>query len=289
MKIAYYPGCSLHSTGIEFDMSIKEVCRELDVQLDELEGWICCGSSPAHQSNELMAAAMPAKNLVLTKQLNAKKVCAPCASCYSRLKFAQTSIQDEALRKDIEYVIDDKVPDDIEVLNMIDLITQEVGLEAVRQKVQKPLDDIRVACYYGCLTTRPPRVTGKDNFENPTDMESVIKAIGAKPIDWNLKTFCCGASFAMTQTHVVLDLCKKLLDDATAAGANVIAAACPLCQFNLDSRQKQINEKYGTDFNIPIFYFTQLMGLAFGVDAGKLGIHKHITEVDDFLKERALI
>ncbi len=289
MKIAYYPGCSLHSTGIEFDISTRKVCRALGIELVEVRDWICCGSSPAHQCDELMSIALPAKNLALTARTdNLKQVCAPCASCYSRLKFAQQRMTDADLKKDVEQVIDDKFPQDIEVLHILDVV-ERIGADTVKEKVVKSLGGIKVACYYGCLMTRPPEITGKVDFENPTDMESVMEAIGAESLDWNMKTFCCGAGFLLTQTEVVLELTKKILADATAVGAEVIAVGCPLCHANLDGRQQQINKKFGTDFEIPIFYFTELMGLALGIGAKELGVLKHITEVDDFLKERALL
>ncbi|MFC1677681.1 CoB--CoM heterodisulfide reductase iron-sulfur subunit B family protein [Planctomycetota bacterium] len=288
MKIAYYPGCSLHSTAIEYDMSIRKVCDALEVDLVEVADWVCCGSSPAHQCDELMSIALPAKNLVLAKEMgDFKEVCAPCASCYSRLKTVHSA--NAEMRKEVEHVIEAAFPDDVEVLHALDLMVEKVGLEAIAGRVVKKLSGIKVACYYGCLMTRPPKVTGKDNFENPTEMESVIEVLGAETVDWNLKTFCCGASFALTQTDVVLELTKKILADACAVDADVIAVGCPLCHANLDGRQKQINGKFGTDFNVPIFYFTELMGLAFGVKPKELGLNKHLTEVDDFLKERELL
>jgi len=137
--------------------------------------------------------------------------------------------------------------------------------------------------------TRPPKITGKSRFENPMDMEIVLEALGVECVDWNMKTFCCGASFALTQTEVVLELTKKILSDAVSAGAEAISVGCPLCHANLDGRQQQINEKFGTDLKVPIFYFTELMGLAFGIKAEDLGIQKHITNVNDFLKERTLL
>jgi len=290
MKIAYYPGCSLHSTGIEYDMSTRQVCSALGIELAEIKDWLCCGSSPAHQCDEIMSVALPAKNLALAKQTTgSNEVCAPCASCYSRLKIAQQKMQDPKTKKDIEQVIDTTYPEGIEVLHMLDLITEKVDDNLIRQKVSRPLKDIKVACYYGCLMTRPPKATGKDNFENPADMDQLIEIIGAEPVDWNLKTFCCGASFALTQTDVVLDLTRQILQDALASDADVISVGCPLCHANLDMRQQQINKKFNTDFNIPIFYFTELMGLSFGIDPKLLGINKHITNVDDFLKERALL
>ena len=288
-KIAYYPGCSLHSTGLEYDMSTRKVCEVLGVELVEIKDWVCCGSSPAHQSDELMSIELPAKNMAIAgKDPDIKEICAPCASCYSRLKAAQLRLTDDKMRAKVEDVIEEKYPDDLEVLHMLDLVVN-IGTEVVEQKVVKPLNGLKVACYYGCLMTWPPKVTGKGNFENPLEMEEVMEALGASPIDWNMKTFCCGASFALTETDVVLELTKKILDDALIAGADVIAVGCPLCHANLDGRQDQINEKFASNFNIPIFYFIELMGLAMGAQAEELGVFKHITETKDFLKERALI
>jgi heterodisulfide reductase subunit B len=290
MKLAYYPGCSLHSSSVEYDISTRKVCGALGIELVEVKDWICCGSSPAHQYDDLMSIALPAKNLALVRETgDLKEICAPCASCYSRLKVAQQRLEDEDLRKDVETVIDSAYPEDIEVLHILDVITEKTGIDAVNEKVVKNLAGLKVACYYGCLMTRPPKVTGKKRFENPTQMEMLMDALGAEGIDWNMKTFCCGAAFALTQTEVVLELTKKILADAESAGADVISVGCPLCHANLDGRQGQINKKFDTDFHIPIFYFTELVGLALGIEAKDLGVLKHITDVKQFLNERALV
>ncbi|MHC5060729.1 MAG: CoB--CoM heterodisulfide reductase iron-sulfur subunit B family protein [Planctomycetota bacterium] len=290
MKIAYYPGCSLHSTGVEYDISTKKVCEALGIELAEIKDWICCGSTPAHQYDELMSVALPAKNLVLASRTdNLKEICAPCASCYSRLKFTQAKMNDKAVRKEVEHVIGQKYPDGLKVLHMLDVIVEKVGVDILQKRVVRSLNGIKVACYYGCLMTRPPKVTAKEQYENPMGMDSVIEAVGAEAVDWNMKTFCCGASFALTQTDVVLELTRKILYDADSAGAEAIAVGCPLCHANLDGRQKQINEKFDTNFGVPIFYFTELLGLALGVEPKDLGLSRHLTEVEDFLKERVLI
>jgi heterodisulfide reductase subunit B len=290
MKIAYFPGCSLHSTGAEFDVSTRKVCEALGVQLCEVKDWTCCGSSPAHQCDELMSIALPARILALTTETEGlREVCAPCASCYSRLKFARDRLSDPKWRRDIETVVGRPCPVDIGIFNMLDLVADKVGLEAVAARVVKPLAGLKVACYYGCLLTRPPKIVGSKDCENPTAMESIMEAVGAEPLDWNLKTFCCGAGFALTNTEVVLKLTHKVLADAAAVGAEAIVVACPLCHANLDGRQEQINAVFATDFHVPIFYFTQLMGLAFGIAPQQLAVGKHLTEVGDFLKERALL
>jgi heterodisulfide reductase subunit B len=270
-------------------MSTRKVCSVLGIELAELGGWICCGTTPVHQSDELLSVALSARNLALVREAgDLKELCAPCASCYSRLKSTQAEMKNEDMRKDVEQIIGCEYPEGIEVLHILDVVTEKIETDAIKAKVVRNLGGVKVACYYGCLMTRPPKITGKDQFENPTQMESVMELLGAEPVDWNLKTFCCGAGFALRETDVVLELTKKLLADAEGSGAEAIAVGCPLCHANLDGRQKQINHKYNTDFNVPIFYFTELMGLAFGIRAEELGLGKHLTEVGDFLKERAL-
>jgi len=290
MKLAYYPGCSLHSSGAEYDISTRKVCQALGIDLVEVKDWVCCGSSPAHQYDDLMSVALPAKTLAMVRQTDdLKQVCAPCASCYSRLKVTQQRLTDNNLKKDVETVIDMEYPEDIEVLHMLDVVTEKAGVDTIKKKVVKNLAGMKVACYYGCLMTRPPKVTGKKKFENPTQMESLIEALGAEAVDWNMKTFCCGAAFALTKTDVVLELTNKILADAESSGADAISVGCPLCHANLDGRQTQINSKFKTNFHIPIFYFTELMGLALGIEAKELGILKHITDAGKFLNERALV
>jgi heterodisulfide reductase subunit B len=290
MKLAYYPGCSLHSSSVEYDISTRKVCAALEIDLVEVKDWICCGSSPAHQYDDLMSVALPAKNLALVRQTDdLKQLCAPCSSCYSRLKIAQQRLKDDNLKKDVETVIDLEYPEDIEILHMLDVVIEKAGIDTIKEKVVKNLAGMKVACYYGCLMTRPPKVTGKKQFENPTQMESLIEALGAETVDWNMKTFCCGAAFSLTKTDVVLELTRKILADAESSGANAISVGCPLCHANLDGRQTQINSKFKTNFHTPIFYFTELMGLALGIEAKELGIFKHLMDAEKFLNERALV
>ncbi|MHC4222310.1 MAG: heterodisulfide reductase-related iron-sulfur binding cluster, partial [Planctomycetota bacterium] len=163
MKISYYPGCSLHSTGTEYDISTRLICQKLGIELAEIKDWICCGSTPAHECDELMSLALPAKNIAVAVETDgAKQICAPCASCYSRLKFAQARLKDDKLRKDVEQVIDSKFPEDIDILHILDVIVEKDVLDIVASKVVKNLGGLKVACYYGCLMTRPGKITGKD-------------------------------------------------------------------------------------------------------------------------------
>jgi heterodisulfide reductase subunit B len=169
------------------------------------------------------------------------------------------------------------------------VVIDDYGLDALRVVVNKRLNGLRIAAYYGCLLVRPPEVTGFDDPEEPTSMERLISVLGAEPVDWPYKTECCGGSLALTRTNVILKLCRDILRMAADEGAECIMVACPLCQSSLDLRQSQVNRQYKTDFNLPILYFTQLMGLALGLEAGQLGLNKLIVDPRPLLRAKALI
>jgi len=173
--------------------------------------------------------------------------------------------------------------------NLLTTITDRVGYEAAAAPVVKPLEGLKVACYYGCLLTRPPDVTGAEHPEYPTNMDDLMEAIGAEAIDWSYKTDCCGGSLSLSTLEVALDLSRQILQNATDEGADIIVTACPLCHANLDMRQGQINDEYGTDLDIPVVYFTQLMGVSYGIDAKTLGLDKHLTDAISLLKEKELL
>jgi heterodisulfide reductase subunit B len=177
----------------------------------------------------------------------------------------------------------------IEVDSLLTTITDRVGIDAAAEPVVKPLDGLKVASYYGCLLTRPPAVTGAENFEYPMNMDRLMEAMGAEIIDWSYKTDCCGGSLSLSTLEIALDLSQKILKNAIDAGADVITTACPLCHANLDLRQKQINEEFGGEFDIPITYFTQLMGVAYGLDAQTLGMDKHSTDGIGLLQDKGLL
>jgi heterodisulfide reductase subunit B len=274
-QVAYYPGCSLHSLSSELDVSTKEVFRELGVSLYEPEGWTCCGSSPAHSTDRLAAAAMPVQNLALVEQSGFREVLAPCSSCYARLK---TASHDVAAKPELKHAVDEKIgytyQERVEVKTLFDVFEQRVGLQRIAARVTKPLRRLKVAAYYGCLLTRPPHTTGAQHPDNPMEMERVLKALGAEPVDWSYKTDCCGGSLALTRTDIVLSLTRKILDDARAAGADVVTTSCPLCHVNLDARQADLK----LEQPLPVLYITQLMGLAFGLSPKSLALQKHLVD-----------
>jgi len=276
-KYAYYPGCSLHSTGAEYDASFKKVARTLDIDLQEVPGWICCGTSPAHSASHLLSIALPVKNLTLVERINCEEVVVPCAACYSRFKFAANEMaNDPKLAEDVKEVIGSSFQNKIKIVHPLEILAS-MAPAMIKQKAKTPPKALKVVCYYGCLLTRPGKVMKFDEVEYPMTMDNVLKNSGFEVLDWSYKTDCCGASFALSETDAVLTLTQKILKNAQEVGANAIAVACPLCHANLDTRQTEINAKYNTNYNIPIYYFTQLMGLSFGYNQKELGIQKHIT------------
>ncbi len=288
--ISYYPGCSLHATGIEFNMSTKAVAEKLGLKLVEPEGWKCCGTSPAHNTDHYRAVKLPMETLAIADELGHSYMTMPCAACFSRFRVAMHEVQhDPELRRKIADDIGYQYTGGIKVDSLLTTITDRVGYEAAVKPVVKPLEGLRVACYYGCLLTRPPDVTGAEHFEYPMNMDKLMEALGAEAVEWGYKTDCCGGSLSLSTLEISLDLSHKILRNAVDCGADLIATACPLCHANLDVFQKQIKDEYGEEFDMPVVYFTQLMGVAYGQDAKTLGLDKHFTNAISLLKERGLL
>lgn len=283
-EIAYYPGCSLHSLSSELDESTLAVSRALGLKLVEPDGWTCCGSSAAHGADHVLATSLPMQNLALVEKSGFTEVTAPCSACFFRFKSALHDMEGESILKtQVARRIGYEYKDSLRVLSVLDLFQEKVGMDAIAARVTKPLHGLRVASYYGCLLTRPPKITGADHVENPRQMDQIMLSLGAEPVDWSFKTECCGGSLSLTRTDLALALTRKILLAAKTLGVDAIATSCPLCHVNLDARQAQI----GLDFEMPVLFITQFMGLAFGMDAKHLGLGKHMVSVKPVLGKLA--
>jgi heterodisulfide reductase subunit B len=282
VKYGYYPGCSLHSTAAEYEHSTKKVCEKLGITLEEINDWNCCGASSAHSTSHLAGLAIPARNLALAEE-QGLDVIAPCAACYQRLITADYEMKKDAILKGkVEQAMGRKFNGTISVKSIIEPIL-EVGLDKISQAVEKPLAGLKIACYYGCYLVRPPKIAHVDDPENPMSMDNILRALGAETVEWPYKTECCGGSLTLSNSDIVVKLARDILQIAVDAGANCIATPCPLCQPNLDTRQTQVNKKYGTNFEVPIFYFTELMALAFGFPKLSLDFEKHLVDTTKLL------
>ncbi len=287
LKYAYYPGCSLHATAVDYNESTLAVAEALGIEMEEVPNWSCCGSTPAHCTDELLATALPAKNLIAAKSI-AEEMIVCCAACFSRFKFAQKHLKEkDTLRAKVAEMMPVEEAESVKVRHLIDVLVQDVGLEKVAERKQRDLG-LKVACYYGCLLTRPPKVTCFDDAEDPHFMDDLLRAAGMKTVDWPYKTECCGATFSLTQTEIVLRLSADILQMAKEAEVDCISVACPLCHANLDMRQEDIAKKMGVKYDIPIFYFTQLLGMAFGLEGNKLGIGRSLVSCKKLLAAKGI-
>ena len=272
-EIGYYPGCSLHSLSSELDVSTRAVASELDLALVEPDGWTCCGSSAAHGSDHVLATALPLRNLALMEESGFTEVVAPCSACYFRFKSAQRDLREDAALQSAVAEQIGSAGGRVRVLSLLDLLGRADVQRRLVERVSRPLRTLRIASYYGCLLTRPPSVTGALHPENPQQMDDIVAALGAEAIDWSYKTDCCGGSLSLTRTSVALALTRRLLLAARDLGVDAVVTSCPMCHVNLDARQAQL----GLDFQLPVLYITQLIGLSLGLPARRLGLSKHMV------------
>ena len=280
MNFGYYPGCALHGSSNDYEQSLKACFGALGVSLTELEEWICCGATAAHSLNHKLSIALPARNLALAAQQGHHELLAPCSMCSMQLMKASKAIaNDTVLAAEIATIVEAK-PNGTRVLNLIQAF-ERVGVDAIKAAVKTPLKDLKVACYYGCLLTRPPETVEFDDCEQPESMERIVAALGAKPVAWNYKTECCGAGMTLANEGTVLELSHKILADAREHGAKAIAVACPMCHVNLDMKQSAIEAQHQTKHEMPIYYLSDLVGLALGLKPKRLGVNRHFVERKD--------
>jgi heterodisulfide reductase subunit B len=251
MKLSFYPGCSLDGMAKDYADSIVSVFQHIEIGLIEIEDWSCCGATAAHSLDEMMAAALPARNLAVAENLGFDIV-SPCPNCFNRLIFSQQTIQ----RKEID--VPWKLTGELRIFEMTRFLAQTEMVRLIEKKVLHPLANLQVVCFYGCQMVRPPRLTGYKDFENPQTLDRITASLGAKVHDWSYKATCCGASIGIGHRDIQESLTSRLLVKARQAGAEAIVVSCPLCQANLDIIQRR-----SKDHLLPVFYFTELLRLAF--------------------------
>ena len=275
---AYYPGCSLEKMAQGYHLSSLETTRKLGVELRELEDWNCCGATAYFHIDELLAYTLCARNLAMAEKEKLDLV-APCAGCYKNMYFTSAHLkEDPDLAEHINYALEEdnlQFSGNIAVRHLIEVFVQDVGLAEIKSKVSNPLDGLRVAPYYGCQILRPRK--DHEDVEQPQFFEELLSAVGAEPVEYPLKIRCCGGALIITSRRAALSMVRNLLQSAVDREAAVIATACPLCQVNLECYQKQVNSEFGTDFSVPVMYFTQLLGLALGIPPKRLGIGKELV------------
>lgn len=284
-KYAYYPGCSLSALANEYDVSFRNVCERLGIVLEEIPGWLCCGAIAACSASRLFGVTLPLKNAALALENGHTQIVAPCSACFFHLKSALHQVEtDPAVRKDAEDVLGVTFDRPIEVLHPLQILSEHIDSSLLKRTILRNYSHVKVACYYGCLLTRPGKVMKFDSVENPQTMDRLLRAVEFTTVDWSYKTDCCGAFYASVKPEVVVDLTYRILENALATGAGAIAVACPICHLNLDTRQSEVEQKYGTKYNLPIFYFTQLMAAAIGIDESGIGLWRHVVDAEQLIR-----
>ncbi len=262
-RLGYYPGCALSGSAREYSLSLERVFREIAVELVPVRDWNCCGASAAHSTNHKLSIALPYRNLALAKEQGLTEIFAPCPFCSKTLITTN-------------YKISPEYDGSVKIINSVDIFSQL--MDKIQPRINPGrLKGLRVACYYGCLLVRPPKLLKYDDPEQPTSMDEIVRKLGVEPVDWEFRTECCGGGFTVCNEEAVLELSNKIIEDARDNGAQAIVVACQMCQINLDMRQRAIEKKYDVIYQMPIIYLPQLVGLAMGIKPKDLGLTLHFV------------
>jgi heterodisulfide reductase subunit B len=292
MKISYYPGCTLKSNAKNFEDSAFCSLKNLGVEVEELPRWNCCGTVFSLATDDLIHHVAPIRNLLRVKESNSDKVMTLCAMCYNTLKRANERVKSdpESLDKINKFMYRENIEyqGDVKVFHLLELLRDEITFEKIIKKVVRPLKNLRIANYYGCMLVRPKEV-GLDDVENPTVLEDLVGALGGEAVDFPYKTECCGAYQTVDKPEIVAERTFHILTSAQNQGAEIVSVSCPLCAFNLDHRQKETIQKYPDFKHIPILYFTQAMAIALGCLEKDLRFDLHYIDPKPILKEKGLI
>jgi len=265
---SYYPGCTSHSTAIEYIEASLAVIEALGIELRELDDWCCCGAASAHNLSQSLALGLSAFNVAEAQKAGADLVI-PCAGCYGNLAQADHQLRrDEALRRQLESDLGFSYQGRVRMLSLVDLLAAAELHDEIKGLVKKPLSGLKVVCYYGCAIVRPGAVTGVDDTENPRRIDELVAALGAEVVDWSCKVDCCGGDLGLTDAGKTAELVNRIVDYAEAAGADCLVTSCALCQANVDIRQNRM----------PILYFTELMAEAMQIGDRPRWWKKHFND-----------
>jgi len=285
MKYLFYPGCSMERSAIPYMQSLRAIEDKLSMSLVELEDWNCCGATEYSAVNRTASHALVGRNLAIAEQMSAESdtVVAPCSACYLNLSKTDHYMQEDAIFRER---INDALgagglkydAGTVKVRHALDVIYNDIGLEKIKENVVKPLRGLRVAAYYGCMIVRPDVNHRFDNPEYPSVLEELLEALGAEVIDFPMKTHCCSGHMTQISGDTAYELIRRLVYGATRYEADMLVTLCPMCQLNIDAYQAEANRFFNTDYEVPILYFTQLIGLAFGMTPREMGIGKEFVD-----------
>lgn len=301
-KVAYYPGCALEGSGGPYDRSTRALVKALDLEMENLQDWNCCGAMEVKNVHPMLQTYMSARNMAIAaEKMGIKTVMAPCNGCYHNLKKAEyeCATSEDTMRtvQDLAQKSDDPVyKGDVRTLHLLEWLMEELGPEGIKQRISKSLNGMKIANYYGCMYTRPRQIfpekdkgPGSESTHRPHYMDDLLAAAGAVNVDFPLKTACCGGAHTLSDSDTSTQLVLNLLQAAEESGAEVIATECPTCHSGLEMHQIRAETQFGIKTKVKILYFTQLLGLALGLSARKLAIHENVSDSLDFLHEKGVI
>jgi heterodisulfide reductase subunit B len=284
MEISFYPGCTSHSTGLEYTLSIKAVFDALGVKLTEIEDWNCCGAAAAHSMSNLLGLALPARNIAKAQKRDLP-LAVPCAGCFNAIKRAQNALEnDPGMKKQLEDIIQFTYKDTLDVKLMHDVIFDHVGMKTLKKKIKKPLKGLKTVSYYGCALVRNPKIVNMGDHENPMFLDNIVDALGGEVVDWSFKTDCCSADLALSHRKIGSEIADNIAAMALEADADCIMASCVLCQINLDMRQTGIDQP-----KVPVLYFTEMIGIAMDLWGRDVWWDKHVVNPRKLLDDRNLL
>jgi heterodisulfide reductase subunit B len=300
-KVAYYPGCALEGTGHAYNRSTKEVGKALGLDLVELRNWNCCGAMEVKNIDPRLQTFLSARNLQIAEEMGFETVMAPCNGCYHNLKKAEYDLaHDPASRETVEKLSAKAgqrpyQAGNVTTIHALDWIKDAIGADELRQRVRNSLKGLKIANYYGCMYTRPRHIfpekdrgPGSESTSKPHFMDDLLAAAGAENVEYPLKTACCGGAHTLSDSDTSTRLVLNLLTTAEACGADVIATECPTCHSGLEMHQARAEKVFGKKTRVKILYFTQLLGLALGLSARRVGLHENLSDARDFLRTRGL-
>ncbi len=301
-KVAYYPGCALEGSGGPYDRSTRALVSSLGMEMETVQDWNCCGAMEVKNVHPMLQTYMSARVMAIaSEQMGFDTVMAPCNGCYHNLKKAEyelaTSKESLDTLQDLAKKSDDPVyKGDVRTVHLLEWLMEDMGVDGIKQKISKSLNGIKVANYYGCMYTRPRQIfpekdqgPGSESSYKPHFMDDLLGAAGAVNVDFPLKTACCGGAHTLSDADTSTQLVLNIIQAAEDAGAEVIATECPTCHSGLEMHQVRAETEFGIKTNVKILYFTQLLGLAMGLSARKLGVHENVSDSLDFLHEKGVV
>lgn len=286
-QFAYYPGCTLYTKSRNLDLCARATAQILGVELKELETWNCCGAIYSTVQDDLANQVAPIRNLIEAQKISNKLVTL-CAACYNVLKRSNRSLflkENDIYRRRMMSYLETEYNGNTQTVHYLEVLKNEIGFENLKSKLTKNLNGLKVTSYYGCLMLRPSEEMNFDDPENPMMMDDMFSVLGATPVDFPFKGECCGGYVLVNKPDVATKCAQTILESIANAGADCIATTCPLCQYNIDNQQKLMSKQ----FNLPVFYFTQLLGLSLGVDENILNLNNHYIDPKPLLKQKGLL